>query len=505
MTNIVGTIGDSFTGKIGVWFHGNVENPLTTPKTVYLKGEILEKFYTVTTGVININVPQTEVDNVSAHFSIYQLDGESEIIRPAVQEFDAIVPNLSSVEFSSLIPTGVVNNQLDTAALRIARIIADNPDLAAKVVGAPYPKGIYSNSTSYKYGDLVSYFGKNYICKSSIPIVGVNPSDTARWYELVITLGEEVAVIATADNSPYSSSWNSSLLAVSQNAAYDKIASIVALQDSDHADITALQTNKADLAGANFTGTVTVIDQTVGNNSSNAANTRYVDTALSTVATNSSVSTALALKANLSGAAFSGTVTVIDQTAGNNSSNAANTRYVDTAVSSVVLDSGIIASIGLKADLESPVFTGNPRVPTAPVGDNDTTTASTAFVQREAASLAATAVATSFGWTLLSVVNNYTYASEQLRYSKHPSNIIYVQGSVANSVSLALTTITTLPAEARPSKNHYFMVPCTTSTGQTAARIGVFTNGDISLLTVLSGTGSTVSFLALNFSFNRTA
>jgi len=59
----------------------------------------------------------------------------------------------------------------------------------------------------------------------------------------------------------------------------------------------------------------------------------------------------------------------------------ANDNYLDAKIDT--LDADLVVDLSLKADLASPVFTGNPRVPTAAVSDNDTSAASTAFVQNE--------------------------------------------------------------------------------------------------------------------------
>lgn len=44
------------------------------------------------------------------------------------------------------------------------------------------------------------------------------------------------------------------------------------------------------------------------------------------------------------------------------------------------------AALALKADLVSPTFTGDPKAPTPPTGDNDTSIATTAYVQTELSS-----------------------------------------------------------------------------------------------------------------------
>lgn len=71
--------------------------------------------------------------------------------------------------------------------------------------------------------------------------------------------------------------------------------------------------------------------------------------------------------------------------------------YVLTTADPVIGTSELsfTSSIALDyAPLDSPIFTGNPRVPTATPGDNDTTVASTAFVTNAAATAAATVAAT---------------------------------------------------------------------------------------------------------------
>lgn len=91
-------------------------------------------------------------------------------------------------------------------------------------------------------------------------------------------------------------------------------------------------------------------------------------------------------------------------TAGDNSTKAATTAFVQAAIASLVASSPaaldtlnelatalgndpnfattIATQLGLKAPLESPAFTGTPTVPTAPSGTNTTQAASTAFVKQ---------------------------------------------------------------------------------------------------------------------------
>lgn len=124
---------------------------------------------------------------------------------------------------------------------------------------------------------------------------------------------------------------------------------------------------------------------------------------LTDVYTKTQIDQALALKAPLAGPTFTGLTSVPDVAAGNSSALAANTKFVMTALASLVASSPaaldtlneLAAAIGndpnfattltnllsLKAPLASPVFTGDPKAPTPAVTDNDTSLATTAFVR----------------------------------------------------------------------------------------------------------------------------
>ena len=101
-------------------------------------------------------------------------------------------------------------------------------------------------------------------------------------------------------------------------------------------------------------------------------------------------------KAPLASPAFTGTPTVPTAAAGTNTTQAASTAFVKTAVDNakITVDSALSASstnpvqnkvihtaLAAKAPLASPAFTGTPTVPTAAAGTNTTQAASTAFVK----------------------------------------------------------------------------------------------------------------------------
>jgi hypothetical protein len=163
------------------------------------------------------------------------------------------------------------------------------------------------------------------------------------------------------------------------------------------AALNELDTEKAPLASPTFTGTVSGITKSMvglGSVDNTADTAKPVSTAQQT---------ALNLKADLASPALTGNPTAPTPTAGNNSTRIATTAYADGAASATVIDSiadsdtthapsrnAVYDALALKAPLASPTFTGTPAAPTPSAADNTTKVATTAYVQGELTSHAAT-------------------------------------------------------------------------------------------------------------------
>ena len=138
-----------------------------------------------------------------------------------------------------------------------------------------------------------------------------------------------------------------------------------------------------------FSGTPTAPVAPPGTNTAQIATTSFV--AASFVTTGQATATF----APLASPALTGNPTAPTLAAGNNGTAIATTAFVQTAINllkgtaspgfdtlgeiETVLNS-FTPALALKADLASPVFTGNPQAPTPAGGDNDTSVATTAFV-----------------------------------------------------------------------------------------------------------------------------
>lgn len=257
MTIVKGIIADSsgtpLSGNLIVTLAGAVFNKATTPNTVYIPEP---KTFTITNGVVNINLPESETSKVSYKFEFFvTAGGVTSTNQAAPFPFNAVVPNIAEVELDDLAPTGMVSDVLDTGVLRIARLLASDPSYAAALSGIS-PKGNWASNIFYKNGDLVTYNSRLYICRSLSPISGIIPFDGSTVWMVIPT--STTGVVTLGSNTPYGSSWSSSDLAAAQSTLFN-----------------VLET-KANLASPTFTGNVNVPTVATSDSSTLVASTAHV-------------------------------------------------------------------------------------------------------------------------------------------------------------------------------------------------------------------------------------
>jgi hypothetical protein len=186
----------------------------------------------------------------------------------------------------------------------------------------------------------------------------------------------------------------------------------------DGVTATAAEINKLD----GFTGIVDDLNYAKDLRATGVTATEfdYLDGVTSSIQTQfGTVNSSLATKAPLSSPVFINTPTAPTAAAGTNTTQIATTAFVQTAVSGIVdaapatLDTlnelaaalgddpnfatTISTSIGLKAPIASPTFTGTPAADTATTGTNTTQLATTAFVQQEISAIGADITAVTAG------------------------------------------------------------------------------------------------------------
>lgn len=129
MANILGTLTDSagtgLSGTLTANLLYNLTDDTTDPDSIHLPSPVE---FAITGGAVDITLPESETFNIPYQFT-FTITGED----APVLDFNAVVPNVGTVQFSSLVPTGISNANLDTGALRVAKLIATDANLITLV------------------------------------------------------------------------------------------------------------------------------------------------------------------------------------------------------------------------------------------------------------------------------------------------------------------------------------------------------------------------------------
>jgi hypothetical protein len=217
--------------------------------------------------------------------------------------------------------------------------------------------------------------------------------------------------------------------------------------------VTGAVTGLAPLASPAFTGVPTAPTAANTTNTTQIATTAFVQSliASSGVSSFNTRTGAVTLQAAdvtavggalLASPAFTGTPTVPTASAGTNTTQAASTAFVSSAISTAITP---------LATLASPTFTGTPAAPTAAPGTNTTQLATTAFV--EAAVQAATlppATTTTLGAIIvgsgLSVTGGGTLSANVTSVAGRTGAITLAVADVSGAAPVASPTFTGVPA-----------------------------------------------------------
>ena len=136
MATLVGTLKDSagelLNGRLDISLSRGLIDDTTNPDSWLLP---VTKSFVITSGVINITLIESETSQIPYVFEFFQKIGETGSPATPIYSdtslfrFSAIVPNVGTVQFASLTPTGISNANLDTGAFTIARYLANDPNL----------------------------------------------------------------------------------------------------------------------------------------------------------------------------------------------------------------------------------------------------------------------------------------------------------------------------------------------------------------------------------------
>lgn len=306
MTTITGTIVDSggqaLTGRLIVKLDAPLVDTSTEPYTTHLPAT---REFAITNGAVNLTLLQTQTSGITYHFIFntyeiielfYLVDGalysgpnhlhtdgayytgnthtaDSVLLNRETREqstthinFHAVVPNVLTEDFASLLPTGVTTDLLDTAAQRIANILVNNLDYAEALRGGPRPRGEFDPDTYYKLDDQVSHDGSSYTWINESPAKGVYPPNITYWQ--VNALKGDTGTGTAGNNTAYdATTWDGQLDAPSRNAVRDVIELLATK---------AALNLKADINSPVLTGIPSAPTPATGNRGTQIATTGFV-------------------------------------------------------------------------------------------------------------------------------------------------------------------------------------------------------------------------------------
>ncbi|MFB2938354.1 phage tail protein [Aerosakkonemataceae cyanobacterium BLCC-F154] len=268
--------GQPLNGAIRVTLDYSVGNQGTGKMFVSVPVEV-----PLVNGQATLNLEQTEGSKVSYLFEILQNtevtetaeDGTitTKTVLVAVGEpFHAVVPDSGTpIRLTDLMPTGITRDALAAAIVTITRRLYNETMFWSALQEQIFrSKGEYQADRQYRLGDVVSYAGSSYFCRSAIAVSGVTPASPSTVWQLLAYKGDTGAGTTGVD-LPYDATlWDGRIDAPSMNALRDIIETLARKTD--------IPSDRAPINSPSFSGLPTVPSPPAGNNSGLIANTGWV-------------------------------------------------------------------------------------------------------------------------------------------------------------------------------------------------------------------------------------
>ena len=169
MTNILGTIagstGDLLTGTLTVTLARAITTDSTDPDTLYTTKP---KVFAIAAGEVDIDLPETETYQVTYNFTFLETDAEEPLF-----SINAIVPNVGTTQFATFFPTGITDRNLDTGALRVARLLGRDPSLS-QLIKQP---AIFSERVVLQETEFKAFVGKPFtgaVLVKTLTVLGIS-------------------------------------------------------------------------------------------------------------------------------------------------------------------------------------------------------------------------------------------------------------------------------------------------------------------------------------------
>jgi hypothetical protein len=164
-----------------------------------------------------------------------ELDRVAKITPTTIDQFHAIVPDLTTVEYALIRPSRVTTDGLPLTIRQVAELLTTEAGFIQQLRGGPRPKGAYSPTIYYARDDQVEVDGSSWIYINPITTVGnappVLPTTSNTYWQLLAARGATGTGTAGNSTAYNATTWNGQTDAPSRGAVRNIIETLAKLTD----------------------------------------------------------------------------------------------------------------------------------------------------------------------------------------------------------------------------------------------------------------------------------
>lgn len=174
-------------------------------------------------------------------------------LETAGESFQAIVPNVASIDFAQLERTGFATDRGPQTAHQVGDYLRSDPSFLQSLINILVSQGTWDATILYRRGNLVLVGGSTYQCIATTSINEPPVANPTKWQ---IFASKGSAGGTGGDDSAFGAGWSGDLNAPTKNTIY---------QEFTNNRATLAQVNaKAPSVDPNFTGVATYLTQSLG-------------------------------------------------------------------------------------------------------------------------------------------------------------------------------------------------------------------------------------------------
>jgi len=164
-----------------------------------------------------------------------ELDRVAKITPTTIDQFHAIVPDLTTVEYALIRPSRVTTDALPLTIRQVAELLTTEAGFIQQLRGGPRPKGAYNPAFYYARDDQVEVDGSSWIYINPITTNGnappVLPTTSNTYWQLLAARGATGTGTAGNNTAYNAATWNGQTDAPSRGAVRNIIETLAKLTD----------------------------------------------------------------------------------------------------------------------------------------------------------------------------------------------------------------------------------------------------------------------------------